>query len=143
MTPESIEAVQDALAAEHAVIWGYGAVGAAVSDELRSVVVMVEATHRSRRDATADLLRAAGAEPVVAQASYELPFAISTQEAAVQLGEQLESGCAASWRHVLGRTDEAELRRTARDHLIDAAVQAMRWLQTAGVTPASVAFPGQ
>lgn len=143
MSPREIDAVQGALAAEHAVIWGYGVVGAAAGEDLRPAVAAAEGVHRARRDATADLLRSAAAVPAVARPSYELPFPVATQAEALRLADRLEFGAAAAWRYVLGQTELAELRRTARDHLIDTAVQAMRWRQAAGLSPASVPFPGQ
>lgn len=136
-------ALQDALAAEHAVIWGYGVVGAAVSDDVRSVVRDVEQGHRTRRGQAEERLRAAGVRPVDAAPSYELPFPVTDQAAALRLAVQLEDGCAASWHYLLGNTDNGDLRATGLDALTACAVQAVRWRQRSGVRPLTVVLPGQ
>jgi len=136
-------ALQDALAAEHAVIWGYGVVGAAAADDILDRVRAAEQVHRARRSDTAARLRSVDAVPVEPEASYELPFDVDDPPAALQLAAELEDGCAAAWRYVLGQTDDAELRATALAALTACAVQATRWRRTAGVSPATVAFPGQ
>lgn len=137
------DALQGALAAEHAVIWGYGVVGAAVTDEQRPAVRVAEQAHRTRRGATSDLLRSLSEVPAEAQASYELPFPVADPTSALRLAVHLEDGAAAAWRFVLGQTDDAALRRTALEAMTAAAVQATRWRLAAGTQPATVAFPGQ
>jgi hypothetical protein len=137
------DALQDALAGEHAVIWGYGVVGAEVTEEQRPDVRAAEQAHRTRRDATADLLRSMAAVPAQAQAYYELPFPVTDPTSGLRLAVHLEQGAAAAWRYVLGQTDDAELRRIALGALTDAALQATRWRLAAGTHPATVAFPGQ
>lgn len=139
----ALEALQDALAGEHAVIWGYGVVGAEVIERQRPDVQAAEQAHRDRRDDTADLLRSVDAVPTEAQASYELPFPVTDPASGLRLAVHLEEGAAAAWRFILGQTDDAELRRTAVTALTDSAVQATRWRLAAGIAPATVAFPGQ
>lgn len=137
------EALQEALAGEHAVIWGYGVVGAEVTEDQRPNVRAAEQAHRTRRDATADLLRSMAAIPTAAQAYYELPFPVTDPASGLRLAVHLEEGSAAAWRFVLGQTDDPELRRTSLAALTEAALQAVRWRLAAGITPATVAFPGQ
>lgn len=138
-----VAALQDALAGEHAVIWGYGVVGAEAAEQHLPAVRVAEQAHRTRRDDTADLLRSMSAEPIEAEAYYELPFPVTDPASAVSLAVHLEEGSTAAWRFVLGQTEDAELRRAALTALTDAALQATRWRLAAGTTPASVAFPGQ
>jgi len=138
-----IDALQDALAGEHAVIWGYGVVGAEVTEEQQPDVRAAELAHRCRRDATAELLRSLAAVPTEAEAYYELPFPVTDPASGLRLAVHLEAGAAAAWRFVLGQTDDAELRRTALEALTASAVQATRWRLAAGTEPATVAFPGQ
>ena len=87
------DALQDALAGEHAVIWGYGVVGAEVTEEQRPDVRAAEQAHRTRRDATADLLRSMAAVPAQAQAYYELPFPVTDPTSGLRLAVHLEQGC--------------------------------------------------
>jgi hypothetical protein len=138
-----IDALQAALAGEHAVIWGYGVVGAEVTAAQRPDVRAAEQAHRSRRDQTADLLLSMAAVPTEAEAYYELPFPVIDPASGLRLAVHLEQGAAAAWRFVLGGTDDGELRRTALAGLTEAALQATRWRLVAGIQPATVAFPGQ
>ncbi len=139
---DATDALQGALAAEHAVVWGYGVVGAEVADDLLDPVRGAQEVHRTRREQTAALLRERSSAPVQAAASYELPFPVGDPAAALALAAALEDGCAASWRYVLGQTDDAALRETVLAALTACAVQAVRWRRTGGIQPATVAFPG-
>lgn len=137
------DALQGALAGEHAAIWGYGVVGAEVTDAQLSGVRVVEQAHRARRGATANLLRSLDVDPVRAQPYYELPFPVDDPTSGLRLAVHLEQGVAAAWRFVLGQIEDAELRRTALGALTESAIQATRWRLAAGTQPATVAFPGQ
>ncbi len=136
-------ALQTALAAEHAVIWGYGVVGAEVADQQQPDVRAGQNSHRPRRDDTAALLRSMAARPTIAEAYYELPFPVTDPAAGLRLAVHLEEGAAAAWHFVLGQTEDVELRRTALAALTESALQATRWRLAAGSQPATVAFPGQ
>lgn len=137
------DALQEALAAEHAAIWGYGVVGATAPDDVLDRVRTAEQVHRGRREDTADRLREADVAPVEPEASYELPFDLLAPADALRLAAVLEDGCAAVWRFVLGQTDDEDLRAAALDALVACAVQAVRWRLAAGIAPATLAFPGQ
>jgi hypothetical protein len=139
---DPVPALQTALAAEHAVIWGYAVVGAHLDPALRDTAWAADAAHRDRRDATAMLVRHYGGDPVPTSPSYELPFRVADPRAALRLAVHLEEGAAAAWRYVVGVTDERPLRRTATAALTEAAVRATRWRRM--VTPRSptVPFPG-
>lgn len=137
------QAMQDALADEHAAIWGYGVAGPAVPEELRERFRAAEQVHRARRDDAIDLLRMLAVEPVLPAATYELPYDVVDPATALRFTALLEDGCAAAWRYVLGQTDDPDLRGTALRALVACAVQAVRWRRTGGISPATVAFPGQ
>lgn len=143
MSLDSTGALQGALAAEHAVIWGYGVVGADVPEQTQPAVRAAEQVHRDRRDSTEQLLRDADATPVAAQPAYELPFPVTDTASALQLAITLETGAAAAWHYLLGQTEQARLRRIALSALTDCAVRAVQWRVAGGLSPASVAFPGQ
>ena len=140
---DPVDALQTALAAEHAVIWGYAVVGAHVSSTVRGQVAAADAAHRSRRDAIAGTVRRLGADPALTRASYELPFAVTDQPAALRLAVHLEEGAAAAWRYVVAATDDRLTRRTAVAALSDAAVRATGWRQLVSPAAATVPFPGQ
>ncbi|NUR64772.1 MAG: DUF4439 domain-containing protein, partial [Streptomyces sp.] len=71
---ERLKALQAALAAEHAAVYGYGVVGGRIREERRSEARAAYDAHRARRDALAREVRDLGAEPVAASAAYALPF---------------------------------------------------------------------
>jgi Domain of unknown function (DUF4439) len=139
---DPVQALQTALAAEHAVIWGYALVGARVEPALRAQVQAADAAHRDRRDTTAALVRRLGGDPVPTSSTYTLPFRVADRPAALRLAVHLEEGGASAWRYVVAATGDRTLRRAAIAALTDAAVRATRWRRL--VTPSSptVPFPG-
>lgn len=137
-----VDALQAALAGEHAAVWGYGVVGARVDRRLRPLVRDAAAAHRARRDATTAEVRGRGGEPVLSAAAYDLPFPVTDRAAALRLALHLEEGAAAAWRYVVASTEEQALRRAAVAALTESAVLATRWRRR--ITPAAptVPFPG-
>jgi hypothetical protein len=137
-----VEALQTALAAEHAVVWGYGVVGGRADDALLPAVSAADAAHRARRDSTAALVRRYGGEPATAEPSYALPFPVPDRRAALRLAVHLEEGAAAAWRYAVAATDDRAVRRVALGALTDAAVRATRWRLLLPPTTPTVPFPG-
>ena len=135
--------LQTALAAEHAVIWGYAVVGAQVSTDLRTTVQQADAAHRARRDATITLIRRYGGDPVASASSYRLPLEVTDQATALRLAVKLEDGAAAAWRYVVAVTREAVVRRAAVAALTEVAVRATGWRTLVSPADPTVAFPGQ
>lgn len=138
----AVDALQRALAAEHAVVWGYGVVGGRADDALRPAVRDADSAHRTRRDGTAALVRRLGGQPVPTEAAYALPFPVPDRKAALRLAVHLEEGAAAAWRYAVAATDDAAIRRTALAALTDAAVRATGWRLLLPPTPPTVPFPG-
>ena len=75
-----LDALQAALAEEHATLWTYGVLGARTSQSaspaLYDAVTAAYRRHRSRRDQLRLLVRDAGGEPVAAAVAYELDGAL-------------------------------------------------------------------
>ncbi len=136
------EALAAALAAEHAAVFGYGAVGAHLDAGTVGAARDAAATHRNRRDALLVRLANDGATPAPAAPAYALPFPVTSRASALRLAIQLEERTGQAWREVLPVAHAAD-RRTALDALCDTAVRATRWRLTAGVAPAVVPFPGR
>ncbi|MCQ9133371.1 MULTISPECIES: ferritin-like domain-containing protein [Streptomyces] len=130
-----LTALQAALAAEHAAVYGYGVVGGRIGEARRAEARAGYDTHRARRDALAREVRALGAEPVAASAGYALPFAVPDSAAAVRLAAELESRVAGVYSDLVRAAGDAR-RREAAAALREAAVRAVRWRGS------SVAFPG-
>jgi hypothetical protein len=135
-------ALQDALAAEHAAVWGYGTVGAALAGEDRSSVAVAVEAHRDLRDRLAALVTDRGAEPVPTLAAYQLPFPVLSAVDAARLAAQLEDGTTAAWVWVLDQAADRAVRELAVGAASAAEVRAVPWRSRAGSTPATTATPG-
>jgi hypothetical protein len=139
-TGEAVQAVQDALAAEHAAVWTYGLVSAFVQQAQQTAEGAN--AHRARRDATERLLRDAQAQPVPPAAAYLPPAPVTDSASAIAALVAVEIDACVAWRGVLERTEDADLRRTALDALTAGAVRVTRWRKTGGLLPAGLALPG-
>jgi hypothetical protein len=135
-------ALQDALAAEHAAVWGYGVVGAALDPEAQEVARSSENAHRDARDAVIDLLAERGADPVGAEGGYTLPFPVLSGTDAAVLAVALEDGVAAAWVRVLDQAVERSTRELAVGALTATEIRAVGWRAAAGEAPVTRAFPG-
>jgi hypothetical protein len=132
---QELKALQAALAAEHAAVYGYGVVGGRVREGRRTEARSAYAAHRARRDALVREVRDLGGTPVAAAAAYALPFPVPDSAAAVRLAAELEDRVAGVYSDLV-RATGGERRRAAAGALREAAVRAARW------SGESVAFPG-
>jgi hypothetical protein len=131
----AVGALQAALAAEHAAVYGYGVAGAHLSGARQRAAARDWQIHQASRDALAAMITALGAQPVAAAAAYRLPFRVSTGRAAVMLAAFLEDRVAAAYLGVVALS-EARLRLFGARALESAALRATGWR---GQT---LAFPG-
>ena len=143
LPPETVDALQAALAAEHAAIWVYGLAGAFLPAASRPALTKGSEVHTVRRDATTATLKDAGATPKAAEPGYGIPQPLTNQSSAFTLLVSAETDAASTWRSVLEHTTDSGIRKTALDALTDAAVRAMSWRQSGGQTPATPPLPGQ
>ncbi|WP_314219119.1 ferritin-like domain-containing protein [Streptomyces zaehneri] len=134
-TSAELTALQAALAAEHAAVYGYGVVGGRIGEVRSAEARAAYDAHRARRDALVREVRGLGAEPVAASAGYALPFPVPDSAAAVRLATELEERVAGVYSDLVRAAGDAR-RREAAGALRDAAVRAVRW------RGGSVAFPG-
>lgn len=130
-----VAALQQALAGEHAAIYGYGVAGSHLRGEARRRAEAAEAAHRARRDQLRSLLVARKAVPVPSAADYRLPRPVTTEAEAVLLATELEERLAAVWADVAAEVGDG-LRALAVRALQDTAVRAATW------RGGSVPFPG-
>jgi hypothetical protein len=135
-------ALSEALAAEHAAVWGYGVVGAALGGGARQQAADAEAAHRDVRDQVGALLAGRKADVVDAEGAYALPFPVLSEVDAAALGVVLEDGVAAAWVRVLDQAAERSTRELAVGVLSAAEVRAVGWRTAAGKTPVTSPFPG-
>jgi len=142
-----VDAWQAALAAEHQAFFGYGLLGPRLTSAAnRSLARECQQSHAALRDATAAALVAHGQAPVAPLADYPTLYPASSARSAQDLAVRLEDACAAAWRYLYALAvapgDDGAVRATAQQALIDSAVRATQWRQSAGTQPATVAFPG-
>ncbi|MFC5825594.1 ferritin-like domain-containing protein [Nonomuraea insulae] len=104
--------MRKALAAEHAVLFAYGLLGARTSGRLRERITLAFDEHRAGRDQLRGYITARGGRPVEPDASYALPFFPSNATLAAKLAAHLENGVTAAYLE-LAAADEAALRRYA------------------------------
>ncbi|MFF0159568.1 ferritin-like domain-containing protein [Streptomyces sp. NPDC005263] len=130
-----LRAVQAALAAEHAAVYGYGVVGGRVPRNRRAEARAAYDAHRARRDALVRQVRDLGGTPVSAAPGYALPFPVPDPASAVRLAAELEDRVAGVYSDLV-RAATGERRGAAAGALREAAVRAVRWRGE------SVAFPG-
>ncbi|HTI21015.1 MAG TPA: ferritin-like domain-containing protein [Kutzneria sp.] len=143
-SPEQpVDALQRALAAEHAAVWAYGLAGAYLPPASDPALAKGSEAHTARRDATISLVKKAGGTPKSAEPGYTTPQPLTNQSSAFVLLVAAESDAASAWRSVLEYTSDQAIRKTALDALTDAAVRAMSWRQAGGQTPSTPALPGQ
>jgi hypothetical protein len=130
-----LTALQAALRAEHAAVYGYGVVGGRIQQARRAEAQAAYDAHRARRDELARTVRDLGGTPDAAAAAYALPFHVTDSAAAVRLAAELEERVAGVYADLV-RASTGERRGLAAGALREAAVRAVRW------SGDSVAFPG-
>lgn len=121
-----IKALQRALAAEHAAVYGYGVVGARLPQRERRLAAVADAMHRARRDQLRELLLLRASPPVAAAAAYPLPGPVRTPAQARQLAVELEERLTAVWVDAVGEL-RGHLRMLAAQAVQDGAVRAAGW----------------
>lgn len=128
-------ALQGALAAENAAIYGYGVAGAYLSGARQAAATTCWDDHRSARDLLTAMLRARGAQPAAAEAIYKLPFTVGDARQAVALAVFLEDGVTAAYLGLVA-DGESGLREFGATSMQRSAVRAAFWRGS------TVAFPG-
>ena len=135
-------ALFDAVAAEHAAIYGYGLVSAHVMPDENDLVSKAVAEHRERREAATTLMIERSITVPLAAVGYQIPLVVDTPNNAAKLAIRMESDCAVAWRAVLEQTDNEQDRSFAGTALTQCALMAARWRQVLGAWPITEAFPG-
>jgi uncharacterized protein DUF4439 len=140
LASDTADALQNALAAEYALVWVYGLATAFVSG---SDVTAGLTEHTARRDGLERTLTDGGVTPQPAAAAYSTPTPVASRQSAMIVLALAESEAQVAWRAVLENTDDADQRTTALACLTDSAVRQTRWRRLSGQRPACTALPGQ
>lgn len=135
-------ALYDAIATEHATIYGYGLVSAHSTPDVNWLVSASIAEHRERREAAIALLEKRQVEPPLPAAGYQVPMRVDDPRDAAKLAVRMERDGAAAWRAVVEQATGTEDRTFGLRALTESAVAAARWTQIVGTDPVTVAFPG-
>jgi hypothetical protein len=135
-------ALFDAVAAEHAAIYGYGVVSAHIMPEQNDLVSKALAEHRDRREAALAMLGRDSVKPPLPAAGYQLPFVVKNAVDAAKLAIRMEGDCAVAWRAVLEQSDSEQDRAFATTALTQCAVTASHWRRVLGAWPVTEPFPG-
>ena len=135
-------ALFDAIATEHAAIYGYGIVSAHSTPDDNFLVSEAMAEHRERREAALAMLGGRSVEGPLPAAGYQLPMEVDTPTAAAKLAVRMEEDGAVAWRAVVEQATTEQDRAFGVTALMQSAVMAARWSRVLGVSPVTVAFPG-
>lgn len=133
--PGAVAALQAALAAENAAVYGCGVAGAHLSGGQLNTIIQAWNAHRARRDQLQAMLRARGAKPEAALPSYRLPQPVAGPRDAVSLALLIEDRVTTAYLGLVALPD-ATLRGYGALAMQEAAVRAAVW--RGGTT----AFPG-
>jgi hypothetical protein len=134
-TGQVAAALQSALAAENAAVYGYGVAGAQLGATARKLALRNWTQHQLARDRLEAMLTSLGVKPVAAQAAYQLPFPVHGTGAAISLAGYLENQVAAAYLGVVA-LDDPRLRAWGAGQAQACALRATTWLGR------TVAFPG-
>ncbi|KUH99125.1 ferritin-like domain-containing protein [Mycobacterium sp. IS-3022] len=135
-------ALFDAIATEHATIYGYGLVSAHSTPDVNELVSNAMAEHRERREKGLAMLTGRSIEGPLPAAGYQLPMKVDTPADAAKLAVRMEEDAAVAWRAVVEQATTEQERAFGVAALTQCAVMAARWSRVLGTTPVTVAFPG-
>lgn len=137
MTP--VEALQKALAGEHAALHLYGILGAQSSKSRQPALFgrleAAYAQHRSARDDLAGLVSAKGADPVPAEVSYALPGATTTPQQIEGVARTIETRMTDIYGELVANTSGEDRRWAIR--ALDASA-----VRETGLGAPATHFPG-
>jgi hypothetical protein len=123
-----VDALQAGLAAEHAAVYVYGALGGQTSESaqpaLFALLQQAYLVHLDRRDELIADLATLDATPVPAEPAYVLPPDLGTGAAVTVRARELEATAASTYAFLVGSTT-GERRQWAVTALTDAAMRGL------------------
>ena len=132
---QPVPALQAALAAEHAAVYGYGVAGAMLSGPDRALAMADWKAHQEARDTLQAMIVKLGATPVAASPAYALPFTVNDARSARRLAAALEDGVTQAYLGLVAVSDTT-LRTFGALAMQPPANRAAEWRGS------TVAFPG-
>jgi hypothetical protein len=144
--PGTIRALQTALTAEHAAIYGYGVVGAYLAGSMQATATSDWVAHQVARDRLEAVLRSLGAQPTAAAVAYQLPVPVRNASEAVALAVVLEDRIATAYLGLVALSN-VSIRDFGAMQVQASAMRAAAWrggtVAFPGMTPAALAAPRQ
>src|SRR5271169_6676418 len=131
----TVPALQAALAAENAAIFGYAVAGAHLTGSSLAAAEQDWTGHKDARDTLAAMIRRLGAAPTATRAFYQLPFRVHDATSAMALAAYLEDGVTRAYLGVVAVSDQ-RLRRFGALAMQGTAQRAAFWRGS------TQAFPG-
>jgi hypothetical protein len=132
----TVRALQSALAAEHAAVYGYGVVGAYLTGGPQATATTDWVAHQVARDRLEAMLRSLGwSQPTAAAVAYQLPIPVRSARDAVALAVVLEDRVATAYLGLVALSDTA-IREFGAQQVQASALRAAAWRGS------TVAFPG-
>jgi hypothetical protein len=123
-----VEALQTTLAAEHAAVYVLGALGGRTSQsadpQLFEAISAAFAAHRVRRDELTAAITDLDAEPVAAEAAYDVPAGLERAQRIARVARETEQACATTYAWLVANTVD-EMRRWAIKALNETAVRVL------------------
>jgi hypothetical protein len=133
--PGTIPALQAALTAENATIYGYGIAGAYLSGISQATATNDWVAHQVARDRLEAMVRSLGAQPAAAAVAYQLPAPVHSASEAVSLAVLLEDRITTAYLGLVALSD-ASIRDFGAQQVQASALRAAAW------RGGTVAFPG-
>jgi hypothetical protein len=131
----AVSALQAALAAEDAAIFGYGVAGAHLTGSSQAAAGRYWTLHNQARDTLVAMIVRRGAAPAAAQAFYQLPFPVHDAASGTALAARLEDGVTRAYLGLVAVSDQ-RLRLFGAMAMQGAAQRAAFWHGS------TQAFPG-
>ncbi|MFP5023021.1 DUF4439 domain-containing protein [Pseudonocardia phyllosphaerae] len=139
----AVEALQRALASEHAALWAYSlAVAFVPPDWAKHARGDIEA-HKTLRGQVTATLSSVGERPVSALPAYSPPQPVVDAPSAGALLVAAETDAIAGWRSVLERSSAAALRGAALRAMVACTGRVAFWRQVTDRSPVVPVFPGR
>ena len=134
--PGAVRALQTALTAEHAAVYGYGVAGAYLTGSTQAAAAMNDwVAHQVARDHLEAVLRSLGAQPAAAAVAYQLPAPVRNASEAVALAVVLEERIATAYLGLVALSNDS-IRDYGARQVQASALRAAAW------RGGTVAFPG-
>jgi hypothetical protein len=133
--PGAVVALQAALDAENAAIYGYGVLGAHLTGRRQATATAGWLAHQVARDRLESMLRSLGAQPAAAAVAYQLPVPVRDSAQAAALAVVLEDRMATAYLGLVA-VGASAIREFGALQVRACALRAAAWRGS------TVAFPG-